>query len=89
MSPDAFKPRSIQELLGALQTTRDRARVQLHLLSMDAKDRFHELEVKLVDLEEKLQNGGERMAHEASVSVDELTHAVGELFRTTERREDT
>jgi hypothetical protein len=89
MSPDAFKPRSIQELLGALQTTRDRARVQLHLLSMDAKDRFHELEVKLVDLEEKLQSGGERVAHEASATVDELTHAVGELFRTTERREET
>jgi hypothetical protein len=77
----ASKTRSLHELVDALQTTRDRARVQLHLLSLDAKDRYHELEGKLVSIEEKLQAGGERVVAEASATVDELTHAVGELFR--------
>jgi hypothetical protein len=80
MSTHASKPRSLHELVGAVQTTRDRARVQLHLLSMDAKDRYRELEGKLVDIEHKLQAGGERVVAEASATVDELTHAVGELF---------
>jgi CBS domain-containing protein len=82
MSRHEAKPRSIHELIQALQAARDSARVRLHLLSLEAKDRFRELEDKLSALEAKLQAGGEKAAAGASATVDELTHAMIELFHT-------
>lgn len=84
MSRPESKPRSILQLVQALQATRDNARVRLHLLSLEAKGRFGELEGKLLELERKLQAGGERAAAEANAAVDELTQGVSDLFRTVE-----
>jgi CBS domain-containing protein len=74
------KQRSIQQLIQALQTTRDSARVRMHLLSLEAKDRLTELEGKLLELEKKLQSAGEKVTAGAPAAVDEITHAVAELF---------
>jgi CBS domain-containing protein len=78
------KQRSIQQLLQALQTTRDSARVRIHLLSLEAKERVDELEGKLLTLERALQTGSEKATAGAAAAVDELTHAMTELFRGAE-----
>jgi CBS domain-containing protein len=84
MSAQDSKPHSIQQLIQALQAARDTARMRLHLLSLDAKERFSEIEGKVQDLEQRLQTGGEKAAAGASAAVDELTHAVVEFVRTVE-----
>lgn len=84
MSEAGTKPRSIQQLIQALQATRDSARVRMHLLSLDAKARFGDLEGKLLELEKKLQVGGEMAAGGLVAAVDEITHAVTELFVAAE-----
>jgi hypothetical protein len=53
MLPTDSKSRSIRQLIQALQATRDSARVQLHLLSRDGRDRLSALEGKLLTLERK------------------------------------
>lgn len=53
MLPTESKSRSIRQLIQALQATRDSARVHLHLLSRDGKDRLSALEGKLLTLERK------------------------------------
>jgi CBS domain-containing protein len=84
MSAHDSKSHSIQQLIQALQTARDTARMRLHLLSLDAKERFREIEGKVQELEQRLQTGGEKAAAGASAAVDELTHAVVEFVRTVE-----
>lgn len=72
--------RSPKELIEALATTRARARVQLHLLSLDARDAWHEIESKIDTLEAKLESDGERLSASATNKVHELTHAARELL---------
>lgn len=75
------KARSAKELIEALATSRERARVQLHLLSLDARDAWHELESKIEALESKLESDGERLGESAAKKVRELTLAVKDLLQ--------
>lgn len=73
--------RSAKELIEALSTARDRARVQLHLLSLDARDSWHELESKIDNLQAKIESDGERLGESAAKRVHELTRAAKDLLR--------
>jgi predicted transcriptional regulator len=69
-----------KELIDSLTTTRDRARVQLHLLSLEAKQRWRELESKLDSLQSKIERDEERLSDSAINKVRELTQAVKDLL---------
>jgi len=80
-----------QELLDALRTARDTVRVQAHLLSLDAKERWQELEGKLLNAEAKLEQAGDSVGESISTTVQGLLHAVKEALEEstepkTERR---
>lgn len=72
---------SSRELIDALATARDRARVQLHLLSLDARDSWHELESKIDNLQANLENDGDRLTESATKKVRELTRSVKEMLQ--------
>lgn len=63
---EASKSPSAKELIEALATARARARIQLHLLSLDARDSWHELESKIDTMQAKIENDGERLSASAA-----------------------
>ena len=50
------------KILTDLTMLRDEARIQLHLMSMDARDRWQELEKELSTLEQELNKTGENVS---------------------------
>lgn len=81
MPTQASKIHSAEELMDALTVARDRARVQAHLFSLDARKRWQGIEAKLLELKAKLEQSGEKIAETAAANVREVTHAAGELLR--------
>lgn len=73
--------RSSKELIDALSTARDSARVQLHLFSLDARERWHDLESKLDKMQSKLEREGERVTESGSKKVRDLTRTVRDFLR--------
>jgi len=71
---------SATEMISALVVARDRARVQAHLFSLDARKRWQELETKLLALQSKLELGGEKFAASATKSFHEVTTLAKELL---------
>lgn len=69
------------EALAELATVRDEARLQSHLLSMDAHNSWEALETELVSLERKLTQSGERVTDTVLASARELARAVVEFFK--------
>jgi len=69
------------DALTELATVRDEARLQAHLLSMDARERWAALEVELDALERKLTQTGERATESAIASARALAQVVAEFFR--------
>ena len=69
-----------QELIDALRTVRDTVRVQAHLFSLDAKERWRELEGKLLNAEAKIERAGDSVGENMSAKVDELVRAVKEAL---------
>jgi len=78
---DVSKSHSAKDLIEALSTARSRARVQLHLLSLDARDSWHELESKIDTMQSQLENDSDRLSASAAKKVRELTQAVKELLQ--------
>ena len=72
---------SAKELIGAIQSTRDRARVQAHLLSLDTKKRWDEIETGLLGVQSKLERGGQEVAASAVAKVHDLTQSAKALLR--------
>lgn len=77
-----------EELKNALNAARDEARMRLHLFSLDARQKWNELEEKLFALENKLQSGAEGAAsglEAAAKKVRELTDATRQLINENGR----
>lgn len=73
-----------REMLDALKTAKDNARLQLHLLTLDARKHWNELEGKLEGLEQQLHRaeaGADTLVEDVAGRVQELTTAVRELVR--------
>ncbi len=77
----ASSARSTQHLIDALATARESARLQAHLLSLEARDRWQELESRIDALQSRIEYEGERMSANAADRVRELTEAVKEFIR--------
>lgn len=73
-----------RQMLDSLRAIRDEARVQAHLFSLDAKQRWQELEDGLLNLQGKLEQGGDRAATGASLLFHELTQAAADLVHQLE-----
>lgn len=58
-----------REILTDLTTLRDEARVQLHLLSMDARTSWQKLETRLQNLERELDSHAEKVSESALTSA--------------------
>ena len=69
--------RAAVEQLAAL---RDEAKLQLHLLSMDARTRWHDLERDIAALEEQANRDGEKAAEALHETAQRLTGALNELM---------
>jgi len=63
--------------LEELKRMRDEIKVKLHLAGKDAKDKWHELEPKLEELELKFEKGG----RELGATTDKLFEDVGRAVR--------
>jgi CBS domain-containing protein len=70
-----------QELLDALRTARDTVRVQAHLFSLEARERWQELEDRLLNAEAKLEQGGESVVESISEKVDDLVRAAKDVLQ--------
>lgn len=79
MSEDKQASSSLRALLDELQTTRDEVRVKLHLLGMDAKDQWDQLENKFQNLEKKLEEGD--VAAEAVEKARELGRSAKDFVQ--------
>jgi CBS domain-containing protein len=88
MSSPESRFHSAEEMIQALRTARDSARVQAHLLSLEAREHWQELEGTLLSLQSKLEQGGERAAASAAVKVHELTQAVSHVLRGIDGAQD-
>lgn len=72
--------RTPKDMLGALSAARNSARMRVHLLSLEARERWHELESRLDRLQARLEHDGERATESAAKLVKELTSSVKELL---------
>lgn len=73
--------RSPKEMLDTLAAARSNARMRVHLLSLEARDRLHELESRLERLQTRIETDGERATETAAKRVRELTQSMRELLR--------
>lgn len=78
-----------QELLDALQTARDTVRVQAHLLSLEAKERWRELEERLLSVESRLEAEGEAIVESIASTADELVEATKKVLGASDGVLDT
>jgi CBS domain-containing protein len=81
MKTEHSPKRSNGELLDKLKATRDAARLQVHLLSMDAKKRLRDIEDKLDVFETKIGRESDRVLDGMSAKAREFTEAIGEVLR--------
>lgn len=72
-------------LLDELERARSKMQVQLHLLSMDAKDRWRQIEPTLDNLEYQINQSSEQALDALAAKLSAATRAVTDLISTAER----
>jgi CBS domain-containing protein len=73
---------SSRRALEQLRALRDEAKVQLHLLGMDARRAFAELETQASALEERVNREGDQALESLKSATHELTRALNEFMTT-------
>jgi CBS domain-containing protein len=68
-------------MIDALRAARDRARVQAHLFSLEAKKRWQGVEATMLELQSKLEQSGESIAAAALGSFRDSTQAARDIMR--------
>jgi CBS domain-containing protein len=67
---------AVDQVLGL----RDQARLQLHLLSLDARKRWHDVEKEVAALEERTNRDGEKAAEAIKETAHALSRTLNELL---------
>lgn len=62
----------IERLVGELSTLRDRLRVQLHLASMEVKERYSKIDEEIFEAEQRAKQATEETAHEVKEKLRDL-----------------
>jgi CBS domain-containing protein len=70
-----------QEITDRLRSARDEARLQLHLLSLEARQRVQGIEANMDALENRLAHEGEALAGSLALHARELSQALSEVLR--------
>ena len=81
MSRSQSESEAGRELIGRLKTARDTARVHVHLLSLDARQRFGEIDANLAQLESQLARGADKISETVAQKAKDLGQAIAELLR--------
>ncbi len=77
--------RNIEDVFKELAAARDEARVRLHLLSLEARERWQELEAKIDAVEQGLGQRGDKIGEAARAKAHDLTELVKGFMRTHHR----
>jgi len=72
---------TLREILKDLATRRDETRVQLHLLSMDARTRWQKLETRLENLERELESRAEKVGESTLSAARDLKQEVVDFLK--------
>lgn len=70
---------SLNKALDELERARDEARVGLHLLSMEAKEKWSDLESKLLEIDDEVRAKGETASEASAAKVHEVARTVREF----------
>jgi CBS domain-containing protein len=79
MTTNSNSSHTKQTILDDLTAIRDQARLRIHLLSLDARDRWAEFETRIDGLERTLKDGNGKLSG-ASKHVEELRRATTEFL---------
>jgi CBS domain-containing protein len=71
---------SAQNMIDSLKSLRDRARLQMHLFSLEAQKHWREIETSLQGLETRLEQGG-KIADAVGTTFREVTDTARQFFR--------
>src|SRR5687768_5751005 len=74
-----------QDVWNELAAARDEVRVRLHLLSLEARERWQELETKIETLEHGVSERGEKIGDAAVTKARDLTQLIKNFVRTHQR----
>lgn len=69
-----------RQTMERLVALRDEAKLQLHLLSLDARERWNALEKEIGMLEERANRGGEKVSDAVEEAAQELASGLRELM---------
>jgi CBS domain-containing protein len=72
-----------QQLLTDLSSITERARLQVHLLSMDARKRWNEVEPKLLELEGRLEREGDHATDFLVATARELVDSLAAFLESS------
>ena len=78
--PGALDKTSPQKLVDAIVAARNSARGRLHLLSLDARDQWQDLESELDSVQSRIEYEGSRIRPSAAGKVRELIQSVAEFL---------
>jgi CBS domain-containing protein len=79
---------SKKDILTEVTAARDEARLRLHLLSMEAKERWYELEAQLDNVEHRLHSSGDKVSEAMLQRARELTRSALRLLEGPSERAD-
>src|SRR5437762_5833374 len=68
------------QALGQLASMRDEAKLRLHLLSLDARKRWDELEAAFMSLEQRANQEGEKASESLNENVSKLSHSFADFI---------
>jgi CBS domain-containing protein len=80
MSMKSESRRVKHQILEQLTSLRDEGKVQLHLLSLDARQHWSELEKQVSELESAADRGGEKATELLKQTAHELTRSLNEFM---------
>ncbi len=69
-----------QAMIDSLRSLRDRARLQMHLFSLDAQKHWREIETSLEGLQSRLEQGG-KIADAVGATFRDVTDTARQFFR--------
>jgi hypothetical protein len=71
---------SRQQILDEITAARDQARLSLHLLSMDARTAWNDVERRLLELQGLLEKEGGQLSESVVSSAGQLTRSAREIL---------
>lgn len=82
MSINSDAKHASRRALEELQALRDEAKLQLHLLGMDARRAFGELEAQIAAIEQRAEREGDNAVESLKTAIYEITRALNEFMTT-------